>query len=453
VYVVLVRKAFRYRVYPTPAHVTRLNAWESALRWLWNLALEQRQMGLARPHDDRRYPSAFDQMKELTDLRAVLPWLADVPRNVCAQLLVELDRAWQRCFAKLARAPRWKRRGRDRLSFCEPHPKKWRLDGDILRFPKLGNLRAVAHRPLEGKPKTCTLTRDGDQWFASIVCEVEMAEPVPREGPVVAIDRGVVNLVGDSDGRRVEAPRHLEHALARLKVAQRNVSRKPKGSHNRDKAKARVAVLHRTVVRQRDHLIHILSSGYAKSHGVIVLETLTIGNMVQASHGLARGILDAGWGKLAWMFSYKLAWSGGRLEQVPAAYSSQTCSACGCVDAANRVSQSLFRCTACGHTEHADLNAPKVLLQRYEQTRANRSGKLAEGTALEATRRSKKRVGLRVPRRPLESSVLFRAGLITRSPLAYIGGTDNARTHQRDDDPGTTVQTSAARGRGRGGPR
>ena len=119
---VLVSKAFRYRVYPTQEQVARLNAWESALRFLWNLALEQRKLGLARPRDERRYPTAFDQINELTELRAALPWLADVPRNVCSQLLVELDRAWQRCFAKLARAPRWKRQGprRPRLLRAAP---------------------------------------------------------------------------------------------------------------------------------------------------------------------------------------------------------------------------------------------------------------------------------------------------------------------------------------------
>src|SRR5512145_2684250 len=123
----LVRKAFRYRVYPTREQETRLLAWKGALRFLWNLALEQRKMALARPRDERVIRTSFYQINELTDLRAELQWLADVPRNVAAQLLVELDKAWQRCFKRLARAPRWKRRGRDWLGLTEPHPKVWRL--------------------------------------------------------------------------------------------------------------------------------------------------------------------------------------------------------------------------------------------------------------------------------------------------------------------------------------
>jgi putative transposase len=186
-------EGFKFRIYPSEKQQRRMLAWESALRFLWNLALEQRKLGLGRPV--RLYPNAFDQISELKSLCAEVPFLADVPRNVCAQLLVELDKAWQRCFKRLARAPRWKRKGRDSLGLAEPHSRVWLLVGNTLRFPKLGNLRAVIHRPLEGKPKSCTIRRDGDQWFVSIVCEVELPEPAPRIDPGVALDRGITHLI------------------------------------------------------------------------------------------------------------------------------------------------------------------------------------------------------------------------------------------------------------------
>src|SRR3990172_5778546 len=109
----LVHKAFRFRVYPTQQQETTLLRWEGSLRFLWNLANEQRRMGLARPEDERRYPTPLHQIKPLTELRAEVPWLADVPRNVCAQLLVELDKAWQRCFKRLALALPTRRKGKD----------------------------------------------------------------------------------------------------------------------------------------------------------------------------------------------------------------------------------------------------------------------------------------------------------------------------------------------------
>ena len=360
----LTHKAFRYRVYPTPAQIERVVRWEAVLRFLWNLALEQWHMGLDRPRAERIYPSVFDQINELTDLRAELPWLADVPRNVCAQLLVELDKAWQRCFKGLAHAPRWKRKGCDFPSLTEPHSKAWRLNGNTIRFPKLGDIQAVIHRPLEGSPKTCTLKRDGDQWFASIVCEIEI-NPTPKTEPVVAIDRGVINVIADSDGKVVQSPRFYNKALKRLARAQRTVSRRQKGSKNREKAKAAVASIHRKVRRQREHFTHQLSHDYAKSHGTVVLEKLQIGNMAKANRGLARGILDAGWGQLANQLKYKLAWEGGVYGEVWPAYSSQTCSACGCVDASSRKGE-VFLCVRCGHREHADTNASKVLKSRWK---------------------------------------------------------------------------------------
>jgi len=394
---VKILKTFRFRVYPDAAQIARLGRWNDALRFLWNLANEQRLMGLARPKGERIYPRDSDQRKELKDLRAALPWLADVPQDVCSRLLVVLDFAWRRCFRKISRAPRWKKMGRDYLSFCEPHPKKWRIDGSNIRFPKIGTLRAVLHRPLEGKPKTCTLHRDGDQWFAIIFCEIELTDPAPRDGPVVAIDRGLANFGGTSDGEMIASPHHLQVSLKKLARAQRIVSRRKTGSNNREKAKIRVSRIHRKVRRQRNQFLHVQSARFAKSHGVVVLEKLNVAGMIRSK--LARSIADAGWSRFADFLRYKLAWSGGTLVEVPAEYSSQTCSACGCVDAESRRSQAVFYCTSCGYQDHADLNAAKVLL-----TRANRSGLPVDGSACKGPGRSRKRAGLRVPRRPSEGS-------------------------------------------------
>jgi putative transposase len=387
---VLIYKGFRYRIYPTPAQETRLVAWENALRFLWNLANEHRLLGMSM--SKKRYPTAFDQINTLKELRAELPWLADVPRDVAAQLLIELDQAWQRCFKRLAWAPRWKRKGQDFLGLTEAHPKSWRLNGSVLQFPKLGNLHAITHRPLEGKPKTCTLKRDGDQWFASIMCEITFPDPVPRTAPVVAIDRGITYTLANSDGKLTPNPKFYEHTMKRFAHAQRIVSRRKKGSKNREKAKLRVMRLHRKVRRQREHFLHVESSRLAKNHGVVVIEKLNVAGMIRSQ--LGRSIVDAGWSRFAVMLRYKLEWSGGTLVEVPAQYSSQTCSTCGHVDARSRRGER-FCCTSCGYVDHADLNAAKVL-----KTRANRSGLPGEGTVPETARRTRKaKMTLRVPRR------------------------------------------------------
>jgi putative transposase len=364
----LLRRGFRYRVYPAPGQQARLMAWEDALRALWNAAHEQRLLYLQR---GARMPTAFDQINQLTELRKDVPWLADVPRNVCAQLLVDLDAAWQRSFKKLGRRPRWKKKGRDTIALTEPHAGGFRLSDAGVVFPKLGELRAVLHRPLQGTPKRCTLRREVDQWFVSIQCEREVPDPEPRTAPVVALDRGVAVLLADSDGTLVRNPRHLEAALHRLAHAQRVVARRCKGSQRCARAKLRVARLHRKIRRQRRHVLHGLSHRYAKSHGVVVVEKLNVAGMVRG--GLGCRIHAAGWSSFCNLLRYKLEATGGTLVEVPAHYSSQTCPACGLIDAASR-DRERFHCVACGHRAHADINAAIVLLSRGNRGDAGRGG-------------------------------------------------------------------------------
>ena len=287
-----------------------------ALRWLWNLAHEQRLMGLART--SKRYPSYEDQAAELTLLRAELPWLHDLPVNVCQQLLKRLDAAWQKCFRKKGGRPRFKAKSHDGIGLCEPGKRVWRLDRkhghEVLTFPKLGYVPVVLHRALEGEPATATITRDGHQWFVSIVCHLEVANPMAPTGEPVGIDRGVANLVADSTGHLEPRPAFLDHAEAKIAKASKNLSRKKKGSKNRAKTREVLAAVYRAVVY------------------------------------------------------------GSQVMRVPAAYSSQTCAACGHVDGASRPSQDRFCCTGCGHEEHADLNAARVLRQRYEELSTRRAG-------------------------------------------------------------------------------
>lgn len=367
----------------------RLDAWSHALRFLWNLAHEQRLLGLAHPREERRYPTAYDQINEITGLRRQLPWLADVPRNVSACLLNDLQDAWSRWFKQKSGKPRWKKRT-DSVGIRETYSKSWSIKNFCLYFPKLGPIRAACHRTLMGQPKTCALVRDVDQWFAVIVCEIDAPAPAPRPSPVVALDRGVVNATADSDGRIVESPRFLRVMARRLTRAQRTVARRVKGSRNQAKARLKVAKLHRKVRRQRDHFLHNLSAQYAKSHGVVVVEDLRIGNMTaggRGKRGLNRSILDVGWGKLVQYLRYKLEATGGLVEAVPAAYSSQECAACGHVARESRSSQSVFCCVACGHRDHADVNAARILLKR----RASRSVLPVEDSPLEGAQRNRKR--------------------------------------------------------------
>lgn len=360
----IVYKHFRFRVHPNKPQLKRLRVWQDALRCLWNLAHEQRLMALAKCSDDKVHISFFDQAKELTELRSRFNWFEQLPRVACVRVLQLLDAAWQRYFAKKSGMPRWKKKtALLDVGVCALHSEAFRLVGTSLKFPKIGNMEAVVHRALEGRPKMCTLKPDrvGD-WFVSIVCEIEVKDPTPRTAPVIALDRGVVNFVATSDGEVHPAPRHREALQARIARASREHARKRKGSKNREKARVRLAKIHRKVARQRAHYLHVLSARFAKSHGVVVLENLNVAGMMRGN--CPRGIASAGWSRFAEMLRYKLEWSGGKLVEVPAHYSSQQCSSCDHVDPKSRVSQAEFHCVVCGHSEHADINAAKTLKKR-----------------------------------------------------------------------------------------
>lgn len=345
------------------------------------MAHDQRLAMYRRCKIDRSRITAFDQMNELTGLRAMLPWLADVPRDVCGQLLTELDRAWQRFSLGIADRPTFKHKARwQRAALIAPH--HFRIEGKgrngAIIFPKLGRVSAVIHRDVQGCAKTCAIVRDGDQWFAAVSCKAEMADQMPSTKPPIALDVGIAKLIADSDGGIVENPRHADAKRKRMARAQRTANRRKIGSKNRQKANRKVARLRQKIRRQREHSLHVASHHYAKNHGTVIVEALNIQNMTRGAkgtttepgtnvaqkRGLNRAIISAGWGRFREMLRYKVVPEGGRVVEVPPAYSSQTCAECGVVDAASRRSQASFVCTACGHADNADVNAARILLAR-----------------------------------------------------------------------------------------
>jgi putative transposase len=183
-----------------------------------------------------------------------------------------------------------------------------------------------------------------------------------------------------SDGTNIAPVNHGKKALRSLARAQRKLARKTKGSNNRRKQVRRVARIQLRVANARKDFLHKASTTIAKNHGVVVLEKLAVRNMVRSAKGTAeapgrmvrqkaglnRAILDQGWGMFRTMLGWKLSARGGRLVEVPAAYTSQTCAACAVVDARSRLDQARFVCIGCGHEANADTNAASVILRRAD---------------------------------------------------------------------------------------
>jgi putative transposase len=370
---------------------------------LWNIALYDWFCATDNnlPKEERRHVTAYGQGLKLTELRKMVDWVEAVPRHVCVSVLSELENAWKRHFNELRdraskkkqgipvpkkmkfEKPRYKKHGKHtEIGLCEFSGAAFSIRDKRLHFPKVGGIKIVLHRPLQGTMKRCTIKRECDEWYASISCELDIPIPEPKTSPMVGIDRGVVYLVADSDGKTIPNPRILRSKEQQLARAQRKLKKKEKRSNNRKKAIAKVARCHKIVARERKHIHHNISVDYARRYGTVVVEKLQIANMTKSAKGteeepgtnvkqkagLNKAILDAGWGALVTMLDYKLAERGGYLLEVKPQYTSQTCSVCGWVDKNSRKSQARFECQnpECMHSENADLNAAKVILQRAQ---------------------------------------------------------------------------------------
>jgi putative transposase len=377
---VIERKANTYRLYPTPAQAQQMAQTAGACRFVFNLALEQREKWW-RPGRQFNYAS---QCRELTALRAEVDWLKAAPVHTLQQALKDLDRAYQNFFAGRAGYPTPRRKGLHD-SFRFPDPVSIKIErtsksSGRIKLPKLGWVHLRGWYAIPGDICNATVSRRAGQWHVAVQWQRETAEPIPSSLPAVGIDRGLAVFAALSDGTNIAPANHGKKALRSLARAQRKLARKKKGSNNRRKQVRRVARLQLRVANARKDFLHKASTTIAKNHGMVVLEKLSIRNMVRSAKGTAeapgkmvrqkaglnRAILDQGWGMFCTMLGWKLFARGGRLVEVPAAYTSQTCAACTVVDARSRLDQARFDCVGCGHEANADTNAAIVILRRAD---------------------------------------------------------------------------------------
>lgn len=436
------RRGWRLRIYPTPAQVATLRRWEGNLRWLWNLWCDEWHAKLEGiEHIDREtgevtqvrfvLPDQFALQFSLTSLRKHHPSAAELPRQMQQAVLLAFVRAAEGFLkgvgpaGKPARPPRRKRhawaeviaadagdahrtRAGDHVPLQMPQPTRIELGGaadwtgparvpvsrrGAVHWPKLGPIACVVDNALPGEVKAVTLVEEADGWYAVALCAAEVPRPTPATGPVLGIDRGVVNLLADSAGRLTPHPRWgraAEDTLARL---QRKAAGQVRGSQGWHRTVRRIARLNLRVRRQREAVLHTESLRIAREvgagrWGAVAVEALQLtamtasargtaeepGTRVAQKAGLNRAMLDGAHGRFEQLLTYKVTDAGGAVLRVDPAYSSQTCAACGVVDARSRRSQAEFACVACGHTENADVNAAQVLAQRGEQARVEAAG-------------------------------------------------------------------------------
>lgn len=374
-------RTYRYRLTPTDAQRAKMAQAAGVCRLVYNLCLDQRR-DFWRQHlrSTGRHISYFGQSAEITALRKEFDWIQAVPREALDSAAKDAERAFDRFFRGAGGYPTYRKRSdgcgfslRGRYTSTRSLNAKW----SEARLPGFGWVKFRRTRPMMGCAKIVTLHEDGGEWFVGFQNEIELS-PVSPLTLGVGIDRGVANAVALSTGELFQIPASIEALDRRRRKAQRVLSRRVRGSKRREKARARVAAFHARARRMRTDWLHRVSTDISRRFGHVAIEALQIKNMtasasgtvdepgrkVAQKRGLNRSILAQGWGRIDRMLSYKLAATGGTLARVNPAYTSQSCSACGAVDAKSRESQAVFRCVHCGHEDHADINAAKEILRR-----------------------------------------------------------------------------------------
>jgi putative transposase len=208
---------------------------------------------------------------------------------------------------------------------------------------------------LEGTPKTVTISREADGWYACVSCAEVPAQPLPLTGQETGIDLGLKVFLVTAQGVVFENPRHLRWSERRLKKAQQRVSRRTKGSHRRRNAVGLLAEAHQDVRRQRADFHHKTALTLLRANDTIYLEDLQVRNMVR-NHHLAKSISDAGWAQFRAILAAKAACAGRRVLAVNPAYTSQECSGCGTL-VRKSLSVRTHICPSCGLVIDRDENA------------------------------------------------------------------------------------------------
>jgi putative transposase len=353
------RKTFKFKLKPTAEQERELEYVLRLCRQLYNVALENRKTAYERRQVSI---SRYEQEAELKDIRAEFPEYAGIHSHILQDVLARLDKAFQAFFRRIREGqtpghPRFHGRNRFNSFTFKEFGNGARLDNGFLVLSKIGRIAVRWSRPLEGTPKTVTISREADGWYACFSCADVPVRPLPATGQETGIDLGLEAFATLADGTRIFHPGWYRRAERRLKTAQRRVSRRKKGSHRRRKAVNDLAKAHLKVKRQRTDFHHKVALRLVRENDTISHEDLQTANLLK-NHHLAKSISDAGWSQFLSILSHKAACAGRRVVAVPPAYTSQTCSGCGVI-VHKGLSVRWHTCSDCGTSLHRDHNAAK----------------------------------------------------------------------------------------------
>ena len=357
-----VKRAFKYRFYPTDEQAAELSRTFGCVRYVYNWALRLRTDEYAL-HGKKVGYAETDRALTILKKQEETAFLAEVSSVPLQQALRHLQTAFATFFDRRTQYPRFKSKKKSRASATYTRSAfRWR-NGQLFLAKMSAPLNIRWSRPLpeDAEPSTVTVSRDSvGRWFVSVLC-VDTVTSAPPTTNAVGIDAGITSLVTLSTGEKVANPRHERRDRRKLAKEQRKLSRKQAGSANREKCRRRVARVHARITDRRRDFLHNLSTRLVRENQTIVIEDLTVRNLLK-NGSLARAISDASWNEFRFMLEYKCAWYGRDLIAVNRWFpSSKLCQSCGTIREKLPLNIREWTCD-CGVTHDRDVNAAQNLL-------------------------------------------------------------------------------------------